>query len=177
MDDAQGRAVDAAIDKLLLGGVFPAWLLAGVLDWYWHKQSDIEHTAGAPESIMHLLMGMQAGATFTIATFFRPNTLTVSAAMAAAILHHVTTLCDVFYAMPQRKLPEAERHTHSFLEVLPYVIAGLLAVRPKAASRAIPLRESLPSRAALTAVFASAGVVGFGPHIQELIRCVRARRT
>src|SRR6266567_2586632 len=40
----------------LLYFIMPLWFLAGVADWLCHRASDIEHTTGAKESIIHLLM-------------------------------------------------------------------------------------------------------------------------
>src|SRR5947208_16853774 len=40
----------------LLYFIMPLWFLAGVADWLCHRASDIEHTPGAKESIIHLLM-------------------------------------------------------------------------------------------------------------------------
>jgi hypothetical protein len=44
------------IQIVLLYFVMPVWFLAGVADWLCHRATDIEHTAGAKESIIHLLM-------------------------------------------------------------------------------------------------------------------------
>jgi len=38
---------------LLLGGVMPLWLGAGLADWYLHRRSRIEQTAGPRESALH----------------------------------------------------------------------------------------------------------------------------
>lgn len=39
--------VEAATRRGLVGGVLPLWLGAGLADWYRHRQTRIEKTAGA----------------------------------------------------------------------------------------------------------------------------------
>ncbi len=89
---------NGATDALLLGGILPAWLVAGVLDWYWHRLTQIERTAGVPE------------------TFFEPSQITIGATLGAAIVHHATALADVLYTKRKRTIPEAENQAHSFLK-------------------------------------------------------------
>jgi hypothetical protein len=39
--------------RLLLGAVMPLWLGAGLADWYLHRCTRIEETAGPRESARH----------------------------------------------------------------------------------------------------------------------------
>jgi hypothetical protein len=48
--------VETATRRWLIGGVMPLWLGAGLADWYRHRQTRIEDTAGARESMIHSLM-------------------------------------------------------------------------------------------------------------------------
>jgi cytochrome c oxidase assembly factor CtaG len=48
--------VNDPAQMVLLYFVMPVWFLAGVADWLCHRATDIEHTAGAKESFIHLLM-------------------------------------------------------------------------------------------------------------------------
>lgn len=41
---------------LLLDGVLPLWVAAGLADWACHWRTGIEHTAGLAESAFHWLM-------------------------------------------------------------------------------------------------------------------------
>jgi hypothetical protein len=56
--------------KFLLGFVLPLWLAAGIADRLCHRKADIEHTAGAPESAMHLLMLSEAAVPVLAGLFF-----------------------------------------------------------------------------------------------------------
>jgi hypothetical protein len=38
--------VESATLRYLLFGVLPAWFAPGVLDWYQHRRTGIEHTSG-----------------------------------------------------------------------------------------------------------------------------------
>ena len=39
---------------LLLWVLYPLWLLAGAIDYVCHRRTNIEHTSGATESLLHL---------------------------------------------------------------------------------------------------------------------------
>ena len=40
---------------LLLYFIMPLWFLAGLADWLCHRATDIEHTTGTKETLLHLL--------------------------------------------------------------------------------------------------------------------------
>jgi hypothetical protein len=48
--------IENAVRSLLLGGVMPLWLGAGLADWYLHRRTRIEDTAGPRESALYSLM-------------------------------------------------------------------------------------------------------------------------
>lgn len=166
-----------ATDALLIRGLFPAWLVAGALDWYWHRQTKIEYTAGAHESLTHLLMGIEAGAGLAIALLFESTSTAVAAGFASAIVHEATTIWDVGYAAPRRPVPPREQHTHSFLEVLPFVTAGLIAIRPRPKKCGLRLRKNAPPAATIATLSVSALVFGLVPYFEEFVRCLRVKPT
>ncbi|HZZ65605.1 MAG TPA: hypothetical protein VFE17_08915 [Candidatus Baltobacteraceae bacterium] len=168
------REVERATDTLIVRYLFPVWLGAGLLDWYWHRQTHIEQTAGATESVMHLLMGLEAGCAFTFALFFETTKTSLGAAFAASLVHELTTIWDVAYTAPRREIKPREHHTHSFLEVLPFCITAAMAVRPQVASNGFRLRAQRPSLTTIVVVYASAVAFGFIPHVEELARCLRS---
>ena len=47
--------------NFLLYFVIPVWIAAGAADWLCHRASDIEHTAGPEESLLHLLLLAEVG--------------------------------------------------------------------------------------------------------------------
>jgi hypothetical protein len=48
--------VENTTRRLLLAGVMPLWLGAGLADWYLHRRTRIEQTAGPRESALHSLL-------------------------------------------------------------------------------------------------------------------------
>ena len=57
--------IENATRRLLLGGVMPLWLGAGLADWYLHRRTRIEDTAGPRESALHSLMFAETGTVIT----------------------------------------------------------------------------------------------------------------
>ena len=183
------RDVDALARSFMTYVLLPAWVVPGVLDWYWHRQTKIECNAGAHESLTHLLMGLEAGLGITMGMFLEVDAGTLAAMLGCALLHETTVLYDVAYAAPRRTVAAREQHTHSFLEVLPFVTVAFAAVaNPEQARALIGLgpaqpkwrlrvqRPALPLGKMLT-VLGVAGLAGMLPHVEELVRCLRVKPT
>ena len=55
----------------LLGyGVLPLWLACGMADYACHQATDIPHTSGLHESLLHLLETVQIGVPVLVLLFF-----------------------------------------------------------------------------------------------------------
>lgn len=106
--------------RMFLYYLMPAWLAAGVADWWWHKRTDIEHTAGTPESLLHAVMFAEVGVPILLGLLAKLNAGALLAMWSAAIVHEFTAWWDVGYAIKRREVTPREQHTHSFLEVLPF---------------------------------------------------------
>jgi hypothetical protein len=63
--------LEHALTRYLLYYMMPLWMAAGLLDWYWHKDTDIEHTAGTRESLIHLLMFTEVGVPIILGVVLR----------------------------------------------------------------------------------------------------------
>lgn len=177
-----------ALTRVLLYYLMPLWMGAGLLDWYWHKKTDIEHTAGTEESLIHLLMFTEAGLPLMMGLLLEINAGSLLAMMAALGVHEVTAIWDVAYASNHRLVLPREQHTHSFLEVLPFMafamasclhwdqLQALLGVekakpdwRPKFKQKRVPAGYMV----------AIAGMIGAGillPYGNEILRCLRASK-
>ena len=183
------RDVDTLARSFMTYVLLPAWVVPGVLDWYWHRQTKIECNAGAHESATHLLMGLEAGAGIVMGLFLEVDAGVIAAMLGAALLHEATVIYDVAYAAPRRPIEPREQHTHSFLEALPFVVAAFGAVaNPEQARAMIGLGPAKPKwrlrfqRPALAlprmlTILAVAGLAGMLPHVEELVRCLRAEPT
>jgi hypothetical protein len=116
---------DRSLIRLLLYCLMPAWLAAGLADWWWHKRTDIEHTAGTRESLLHIVMFAEVGIPLLLGLLARINAGALLAMWGAAVVHELTAFRDVAYAAKRREVAPREQHTHSFLEVLPFSACAL----------------------------------------------------
>ncbi|HEX3549248.1 MAG TPA: hypothetical protein VHT53_02680 [Candidatus Elarobacter sp.] len=188
MDGEAGddRARRESLARAFLAYVLvPAWVIPAVADWAFHRRTHIERNAGAAESITHLAMNAEAGVGIVASTVFEIDAGVIAVMIAAALAHEATAVLDVAYAKSRRYVAQAEQHTYSFLEVLPFVNAALAAfAQPRQALALLGLggeaprfafrvRRPIPLRT--TIVCGACGVLGMGPYVEEFIRCVRAR--
>jgi hypothetical protein len=170
--------------------MLPAWVVPGLLDWFWHRSTKIEENAGARESMLHLLMGAEAGGGVLFGLLFDIDAGVIAAMTGAALLHEVTVCWDVNYATYRRPLHQWEQHTHSFLEVLPFVAPALVAFAYPEQAKALlgvgkekprfDFRVKLPPEIPplrLAAIVAVCGVLAMGPHVEEFVRCLRTKPT
>ena len=114
-----------AVQSVLLYFVLPVWFLAGIADWLCHRATDIEHTTGAKESVIHLLMFGEIAVPLLACLFLDINALIFLLMIAGFLAHEATALWDVSYAVKRRWVSPVEQHVHSFLEMMP-LMAGLL---------------------------------------------------
>lgn len=181
--------VETATRRFLLYFMLPAWLIPGVVDWVWHKKTNIEHTSGAGESLIHCLMMSEVGVPVVMGLVMEINPLTLSLMLGHTLVHEATAFWDVAYATNhQRQVLPREQHTHSFLEVLPFMavssiiclhwdqflaIWGVGGRRGKWRLRL--KKERLPGgylKGILGAIAATLAL----PYANELWRCIRAQR-
>lgn len=114
------------IEAILLWFILPLWLAAGVADWLCHRATDIAHTGGPKESLMHVLMLAEAGIPVLAGLFLEVNALLIAVMILAFFAHEATALWDVSYAVTRRAVKPIEQHVHSFLEMTP--LMAILAV-------------------------------------------------
>lgn len=181
--------MEAATRRLLLGGVFPLWLGAGLADWYLHRRTRIEQTAGPRESVLHHLMFAETGLPVLLGLFCEVNAGVLAAAYGAVGAHSLTAYWDQSYAEDRRRVSVIEQHVHSLLEVSPVLAAFLLTAlhwdqaqaltgkgqRPRFALR-LKRRHSL-STATKGSLLASLALFGVLPYAEELWRCWRTHPT
>jgi hypothetical protein len=182
--------MDVAVRRLLLGGVFPVWLGAGLADWYLHRRTKIEQTSGPRESLIHHLMFAETGAPVLLGLFCEVNAGVLGAAYAAGLAHSLTAMWDQAYAEPRRRVSPLEQHVHSLLESSPIMAAMLLTSLHWDQARALAGRDERAPRFALrwkrrdplspktTLILVGAvALLGVLPYAEELYRCWRATPT
>jgi hypothetical protein len=187
MDRPFDRA--AAARAFLTYVLLPAWVVPGVLDWYWHRVTKIEKNAGAFESLTHVAMALEAGLGVTTPLFFEIDAGVIAVMLGSALAHEATAMLDVGYAKLRRPIPQYEQHTHSFLEVLPFVAVAVTSfLQPEQARALVGLGSERPRfrfrfqhprlpLAQMLAIVGTTGLLGVAPHVEELVRCLRAKPT
>jgi hypothetical protein len=182
--------VDAATRRLLLGGVMPLWLGAGLADWYRHRQTHIETTAGPRESAIHLLMMTETGVPVMLGLFCEVNAGVLLTSFAALGAHSATAYWDQSYAEQRRRVTPIEQHLHSLLEVVPLMATGFLTALHWDQARTLIGKDRHKRRFALrlkrhdplpvstkVGLIAALAVFGALPYGEELWRCWRAKPT
>ncbi|MFI6012424.1 diguanylate cyclase [Streptomyces sp. NPDC051243] len=187
-----GATVDVgeATTRYLLYGLLPSWFVPGVADWWMHRRTRIEETAGTKESLIHSLMMSEVGIPIALTLRYEVNPLLLTVQLGATAAHEATALWDVRTAVDsEREVKPVEQHIHSFLESLPFgALASLMCLHADQvksllrggrgdadAWRLVPRRRPL-SRGYLAGITAAIGTCVLLPYGEELLRCVRAAR-
>ncbi|WP_211215430.1 diguanylate cyclase/phosphodiesterase [Actinoalloteichus spitiensis] len=186
---ARVHDVQSATLRYLVYGLLPAWFIPGLLDWAQHRRTDIEHTAGVQESLIHALMMTEVGVPIVIALLCEINPLVLVIILGAILAHEATALWDVTTAEESgREVRPVEQHIHSFLESMPFMACGALAclhweqiqalvrgARNRGAWTLRLKRPPLPTGYLAGVGGAILGLIAL-PYGEELVRCLRARR-
>ena len=91
-----------AVQAVLAYFILPVWFLAGIADWLCHRATDIEHTTGAKESVIHLLMFGEIAVPLVACLFLDINALVFLIMIGGFLAHEATALWDVSYAVKRR---------------------------------------------------------------------------
>ncbi len=180
---------ELALRRYLLYFLMPLWFVPGLADWYWHRKTKIEQTSGTFESLTHALMMTSVGIPVTAALLLDINALVLASMIAGLVTHEGLTYWDVRYARQRRDIPAIEQHTHSFLEMLPFMATSVVVcLKPKqfaalfgrgdepARWNIAPKRPPLTFRYVATVLAAVAAFIAV-PYAEEFVRCYRVDRT
>jgi hypothetical protein len=178
--------IDDATRRALQGFIVPIWLGAGLADWWCHRRTDIERTAGVKESVIHAAMMVEGGLPTMLGLFCEINAGVLAVTYGALTCHELTAICDVAYADGRRVVTPTEQHVHGFLERVPLMATVLLTVLHWNQARSLigagedpdwrirPKRRPLSVRYRVGMLGAVAALVAV-PYGEELVRCVQAR--
>jgi hypothetical protein len=163
---------------ILLLVTLPAWLLAGFADWLCHRRTLIHRTAGARESMLHLLLYLLIALPIALGLFLEPTALLLALMAAFVVTHSAVSLWDTHYAQPRRFISPVEQLVHSHLEMLP--MFGLALVILLEWDAVIHPSWTLAPRARVLPPAWTFGVLlALGPGLllilEELQRCLRAQ--
>lgn len=167
---------------ILMYFIIPIWFLAGIVDWYCHKRSNISGTSGAKESLIHLLMFAEVGIPLFMVLIFEVNSLIIAISILLFFVHEATAMWDVSYAVTKRHVGPIEQHVHSFLEMIPLLalvlvvgrhwehFIALFGVGNMSPDFALELKEVPLPTWYLVTVLLIALALEFVPYLEELMR-------
>jgi hypothetical protein len=173
---------------VLLYFIMPVWLLAGIADWFCHRASDIEHTSGAKESLIHLLMFGEIAVPLLACLFLEINALIIAVIIVGFVAHEATAFWDVSYASKHRYVSPVEQHVHSFLEMIPLMAGSFVVVLhwpqflalfgagEEAARFTLEWKHEPLPVVYIFAILAASLFLEFLPYLEELWRGLRANR-
>jgi len=175
--------------NFILYFLLPFWMALGLVDYLCHRRTQIEATSGVRESLIHWAMLSFAGIPMTLGLLFTINPLIILTMLVVFLLHEALATWDVNYAVAHgRRIVTLERRVHSYLEVIPFMIASmviclhwdqflvLIGLVSQPGSFSLHFKEPPLPLNYVVAIFA--GVFGFMvvPYGEELWRCYRTAR-
>ena len=172
------------LTNFLLFLFLPLWGIAGLLDWFCHRATNIEITSGLKESMMHSVMGIQVGIPILLCLLYRVNVLILLICGIVFLLHEIVAHWDVHYASPRRHISVWEMHAHNVLATLPLYMLTMIAVinwptvidlatLQWAGKMALEPRQSLPGgESYLPTYLTLMGIFCALPYAEENLRCL-----
>ena len=180
---------DMALRRASLYVILPLWFVPGIADWVWHRRTKIEQTAGTFESLTHLFMQTSVGIPVVLTLFCDINALVITSMISGSVAHEGISFLDIRYAEGRREVPPIEQHTHSFLEMLPFMatlVVVCLEPRQFASifrlSNERPRWKLEPKRPAITlryrvGILCAVALFVMVPYTEEFVRCFRIDHT
>ena len=186
---AEPLDVHRTLQRVLLYGILPLWVVPGFVDYVFHRKTHIESTSGTHESLIHGMQMTSIGIPTLIGLLCEVNAGTIAIAIGLTAVHEALTVWDVAYAEPLRRPTPNEQHTHSFLEVTPLMaLMSMLTLHPQQTAALFgrgdtPPRWGLRPKTPPLSRRYVAGILGLItllvalPYGEEFMRCYRADRT
>lgn len=178
------NSVEAA-QAILMYGVVPLWIAAGLADWACHRGTAIARTSGLRENLLHWLLMAQGGLVLLAVALLEVDAAVLLLAFAGFLAHEVTSYLELRYTVAKREIRPVEQMVHSFQELLPLAILALLAVMQwdqvlalfDAGTPDFGLQEKAQPWPPAYLAAAGLAVLVFNvlPMVEETIRCLRAR--
>ncbi len=169
--------------------VLPFWILLGFVDYLCHRRTRIEKTSGLTEALIHWMLLSLIGGPMMLGLFFDINALVILTMIVAFFLHEAVAIWDVSYAITRREIITVERHLHSYLGVLPFMITSmiiclhwdqflvLVGLAEQAQSFTLRLKSPPLPLNYIAGIFGAVFGLMVVPYAEELWRCWRAART
>jgi hypothetical protein len=113
---------------LLTWVLYPVWLVAGAVDYFCHRATDIEHTSGALESWLHVGQFLCISVALALVVSLELTWPVMVAAAVALLTHSALAYVDVTYTDARRRITPLEQQVHGYMEVIPLVSLCLVAI-------------------------------------------------
>jgi hypothetical protein len=171
-------------ELVLMAGIIPLWILSGVADWWCHRRTAIERTSGLPENAFHWLLLAEGGVALLAVALLEIDAAVLLVVFGAFVAHEVTTYVELRYTVPRREVRPLEQMVHSFMEILPLAMLGVVAVLAwdqvvalfqGTAEFALRLKKDPWPLPYLATVAVAVLVLNVLPMAEEGVRCWRAR--
>ena len=174
--------------NFILYFLLPLWILLGFVDYLCHRRTKIETTSGLTESLIHWILLSLIGVPMLLGLFFNISALVILTMIAAFLLHETAAIWDVNYASARREILVVERHLHSYLGVLPFMIASmviclhwdqflaLVGLASQPGSFSLHLKQPPLPLNYVVAIFAAVSGLMAVPYAEEFWRCFRVWR-
>ena len=171
-------------EVVLMAGIIPLWILSGVADWWCHRRTGIERTSGLPENAFHWLLLAEGGVALLAVALLEIDAAVLLVVFAAFLAHEVTTYVELRYTVPRREVRPLEQMVHSFMEILPLAMLGVVAVLAwdqvlalfqGTAEFALRLKKEPWPVSYLLSVAGAVLLLNVMPMAEEGVRCWRAR--
>jgi hypothetical protein len=163
--------------QLLLFVIYPLWLMAGAVDYWCHRRTNITATSGVVESLLHVAQFATIAILFAMAVLLQPTVAMIVVITLVSVLHLVLSYVDVAYTQRKRYISPLEQHAHGFLDVLPIAAVCLLAILalsdplsdPAAGTGFVTRLEDLRA-GEIAWLLGSFAIIAGGPVIEEFLR-------
>lgn len=169
----------------LMYGALPLWSLAGLADWWCHRQTGIERTTGLRESAYHWFLFAQMAVAGLAALLLEITGGVLVLIALLFCLHETTTWFELRFVHPIRDITPTEQMVHSFMELIP--LGGLVMLGALHADQLISLLSPAPTdwdlrlkAEPLPATYLALALGGICllnllPLMEEALRCWRFR--
>lgn len=153
-----------------MAGVYVLWLAAGTLDFHFHRRTDLPHTSGRRESLLHGVQLLVVGSGVVAWLSVTPTAALVAVLVLLAMAHAIAGYMDTVSADGRRRISPAEQHVHSILDVAPWLFVVWVAWR---ASPEWSVHWDPAPAATWAWVLVPALLLVVAPWADEMRRCLR----
>lgn len=112
------------MDNAFMGSLYLIWLVAGFVDFAIHRRTDLPHTSGLRESMLHGAQLVLVGSAVLAWLAFANNFTLGSFLLLATITHASLAYWDTRSADGIRRISPAEQHIHSVLDLMPWIFTA-----------------------------------------------------